>query len=464
MPIPPFRGFGPAEAIKQLTQWVNQPMLTHALKEAAQKLGVRESPSLSSLQELLRQAGRWIDVATEPWSENHAKLLTPGINATGEWFSGRWTSSRFSGDILAMLHLIHSHATEGMDVERRCSIALASATGAADALVMPNLGVAVNLMVRGLSNAQRIERVLLPRKHGIRIPSGPSLGGSMLPEMLEACGIPVREIGSNQECLPSDFERSVDGPKHLLVLATCGSRQNWLQNGIDHVHTKESLVCDIALDGSLHDLIDLGIQSPALSRRWDKGPDLMIVPGHDLLAGPECGIILGKRDVIELIRKFAESTGMLACRGAHLLLMEALRATATREGWNSTPIGAVLNNSLANLENRATRIALQCDIPHSEVRVETVIKSCKLGSGVWHDVDLDSAVLRIFPREGVSPSRIAERMSQHTPAIWVNVFSDHIECVLRTVDPAEDSAIVSALCSLASDTPPTESQPDTTSH
>lgn len=464
MPIPPFRSLGPAEAIKQLTQWVNQPMLTHALKEAAQKLGVREVPSLSSLQELLRQAGRWIDVAAEPWSRNQAKLLTPGINATGEWFSGRWTASRLSGDILTLLHLIHSQPTEGIDVERNCSIALASATGAADALVMPNLGVAVNSMVRGLFDARRIERLLLPRKHCIRIPSGPSPGGCMLPEMLEACGVPVREIGSNQECLPSDFERAVDGPKHLLVLATCGSRQQDWQTGIDHAHAKESLVCDIALDGSIHDLMDLGLPLPALGRRWDKGPDLMIVPGHDLLAGPECGIILGKRDMIEWIRKSAESTGMLACRGTHLLLMEALRTTATREGWNATPIGAVLNNSLANLENRAKRISLQCDILHSDIRVEAGIKPCKLGSGIWHDVAPESAVLKLFPKNGGTPSNIAERLSQYTPAIWMNVFSDHVECVLRTVDPAEDSAIVSALCSLASNTPPPESQLETTSH
>ncbi|MFN9434876.1 MAG: hypothetical protein ACK6DC_08055, partial [Planctomycetota bacterium] len=100
MPIPPFRSLGPSEAIKQLAQWVNQPMLTHALKEAAQKLGVREVPSLASLQELLRQAGRWIDVATDPWSENQAGFFTPGINATGEWFSGRWTGPRFAPDTL----------------------------------------------------------------------------------------------------------------------------------------------------------------------------------------------------------------------------------------------------------------------------------------------------------------------------------------------------------------------------
>lgn len=456
MPIPPFRGLGPSEAIKQLTQWVNQPMLTHAFKEAAQKLGIREVPSLSGLQELLRQAGRWIDAATEPWSESQTRPLVPGINGTGEWISGRWTASKLAPDTLALLHLIHTHTTEDIEVERRCSMALMGATGAADALVLPNVGAALDAAVRGLFVAHRIERVVLPRQYCIRVPSGPSPGGSMLPDMLEACGVPVREIGSNSECLASDFERAFDSPKQLLMIASCGPRDPALQGGIDRATADECLVCDLVFDGSLHDLLDLGIPSQALSRRWDHGPDLMIVPGHYLLGGPECGILLGKREVIQSIRKMAEGTGMLASRATHLLLSEAIRVSHSREGWNATPIGAVLTNSLANLENRAKRIAAQCDSSKIDVKIECCTKPCRIGSGVWHEVALESAVLRLIPKSGITPSQIAERLMQRTPSIWSNVFSDRVELVLRTIEPSEDSAVVSALCGLSSDGDTTE--------
>ncbi|MFN6129641.1 MAG: hypothetical protein ACK5AC_04525 [Planctomycetota bacterium] len=459
MPIPPFRSLGPSEAIKQLAQWVNQPMLTHALKEAAQKLGVREVPSLASLQELLRQAGRWIDVATDPWSENQAGFFTPGINATGEWFSGRWTGPRFAPDTLALLNVIHTNTTEDVEAERRCCLAILGATGAGDALVAPNLGVALDLAVRGLHLSSRVERVVLPRKHCIRIPSGPSLGGSMLPDMLEACGIPVREIGSNRECLPSDFDRALDTPKQLLLAATCGPRDPSLHSGIERAHGNECLVCELALDGSIHDLADLGLPVAALSRRWDHGPDLIIVPGHDLIAGPECGILLGKREIIQSIRKLAEGTGMLASRATHLFLAEAIRNTHTRETWNTTPVGATLSNSLANLQNRAKRIATQCDRPDAHVKVETGSRACKLGSGAWHEVSLESAILRVTARDGLAPSRIAERLAQHQPAIWGNVFSDHVELVLRTIDPAEDPVVVSALCGLSPDSDPSPANP-----
>jgi len=463
MPIPPFRGLGPSEAIKQLTQWVNQPMLTHALKEAAQKLGIREAPSLSSLQEVLRQAGRWIDVATEPWSSQQAKLLVPGINATGEWFSGRWTATKLSPETLALLSLIHTNTVEDTDAERRCCMALTGATGSSDALVTPNLGVAIHLAVQGLLASERIERVILPRTCSIRIPSGPSHGGSMLPEMLEACGAPVREIGSNRECLESDFERALDAPKQLLLTATCGPRDAAMQSGIARAAANQCLVCELAFDGSIHDLNDLGLPSVALSRRWDGGPDLIIVPGHYFLGGPECGILLGKKDLIQSIRKLAEATGMLACRATHLLLTDAIRNTESREGWNASSIGAVLSNSLANLENRAKRIAAQCQSPNTNIAIDCKTRACKIGSGVWHEITLPSAVLHVTPQQGITTSQIAERLANHTPAIWGNVFSDHVEIVLRSVDPSEDATLVSALCGLTSETNPNASNPPASS-
>ncbi|MCU0710254.1 MAG: hypothetical protein MUF23_18410 [Pirellula sp.] len=327
MQIPPFRGFGPTEAIKQLTQWVNQPVLTHALREAAQKLGIREVPSLSSLQELVRQAGRWVDAATEPWSNQHGKLLTPGINATGEWFSGRWTAPKWTPDSAALLHLIHTSTTEDCDAEGNCRALLTGTTGAADALVAPSLSIAIHLMIQGLKNSHRIDRVILPRKHCIRIPGGPLPGGRLLPDLVGACDVPVREIGTNTECLIGDFDRALESKSSLLLLATSSVDDESVGIGIARAHEIGCCVGEVAVAGSLHDLMDIGLASPALSRRWDRGPDLILVPGHYLLGGPECGILLGKRDIIQSIRAYAEQSGMLADRATHLVLADTIRST-----------------------------------------------------------------------------------------------------------------------------------------
>jgi L-seryl-tRNA(Ser) seleniumtransferase len=450
MQIPPFRGFGPAEAIKQLTQWVNQPVLTHALREAAQKLGIREVPSLSSLQELVRQAGRWVDAAAEPWSNQLGKVLTPGINATGEWFSGRWTTSKWTPDSLALLHLIHASTTEDYDAEGNCRNLLTSTTGAADALVAPSLSIALHVAIQGLLGGKRMDRVVLPRKHCIRIPGGPMPSGSMLPDLISACGVPIREIGTNTECLASDFDRALETKGTLLLLASGSVQDESVGVGIARSQEVGCITCEVAIAASLHDLVDVGFASHALSRRWDRGPDLILVPGQYLLGGPECGILLGKRDIIQSIRQYAELSGMLADRTTHLLLADTVRRTQTREAWNVTPTGSVITNSVANLENRAKRIAMQCETPESPVSLTCRTQRCRFGSGLWHDCMMDSAVLQITPKPGHTVNQLAERFAHHTPAIWGNILSDRIEWVLRTVDPSEDTVLVSAIESLAS--------------
>lgn len=462
MQIPPFRGFGPAEAIKQLTQWVNQPVLTHALREAAQKLGVREIPSLSSLQELVRQAARWVDTATEPWSKQHGKLLASGINATGEWFSGRWTAPKLTPDAMALAHLIHTSTTEDWDIEGHCRNLLVSTTGAADALVAPSLSLAIHLGVHGLTRGQQVERIVLPRKHCIRIPGGPLHGGSMLPDLIGASGLPVREIGTSSECLASDYDRALESKGSLLFIASSSLQDESVGVGIARALDIGCRVCEVAIAASLYDLMDIGLATQALSRRWDHGPDLILVPGQYLLGGPECGILLGKREVIQSIRQYAETSGMLADRATHLLLAESLRGAQTREAWNTTPTGAVLSNSLANLENRAKRITMQCESSNSPVTLSWRTQPCRFGSGLWHDCLIDSAVLQLTPKPGQSISQIADHLAQQTPPIWGNVLSDRIEWVLRTVEPSDDTLLVSALDSLTprgDTTSPSESTP-----
>ncbi len=102
MQIPPF-GFGPSEAMKQVSQWLGNPALNQAIKEAAQKLGIKEVPSAASVQEVLRQAGKWIERTAEPWFANSdsstRRALETGINATGELFHSRWTTQPLSPNV-----------------------------------------------------------------------------------------------------------------------------------------------------------------------------------------------------------------------------------------------------------------------------------------------------------------------------------------------------------------------------
>ncbi len=78
-------------------------------------------------------------------------------------------------------------------------------------------------------------------------------------------------------------------------------------------------------------------------------------------------------------------------------------------------------------------------------RVIAARKWCRIGAGVWSGQRLDSSVVQLFPKS-VTPSAMAEQLAAGELPIWTNVQSDHIELVMRSIEPDEDRLIVQQLC------------------
>ncbi len=444
MQFPPFKGFGPSDAMKQLSQWVNQPTITNAIKEAAQKIGITDTSPLANVQEMLRNAGRWVESVVEPWTKSGASELRPGINGTGEWFHSRWTSPRLPTRSASLTALLQSNFTDGHAIDSQLAKELMAATGASDAIVAPNVPIALLLVSKALHEADIASEVILPRSSCVRLPNSASLGGVHVRSVLDASGVRVEEIGSSADCRPEDYRGAVTHAKQLLVLASPQSVDDAREAGLARVREVGGLACEIALDGCIHDLPSIGSGVRALSRRWEDGPDLIVVPGQFLLSGPECGIVLGKRDVIATIRKSAEEWGMMCDHVTAAILCHALQNTHNHDQWLQTPTGAALTTSIENLENRARRISVQADVSEHIDRLEVHRQAFKLGTGMWQGIRLESAVLRIYP-QNKSPSAFADELVRRKLPVWCNVHTEYLEIVMRSIDPSEDAILVESL-------------------
>lgn len=458
-PIPPFRGpfkgFSPSEALKQFTQLVNQPALTNAIKEAAQKLGLNDLNPMANVQEILRQAGRWVESSVEPWSQMDRASLIPGINATGEWFNARWTAPQLSKEVSALPSLVYGSFTQDSAVELQLKKMLLATTGAADALVTPNIASAIFLAAKAYQQSGSVDEIVLPRIHCVRIPSSVSHGGVHVRSIIDAAGIPVTEIGSSTDCQIDDYRRAVGTARSLLIVSSPTAHEDCKEEGIRVAREKQSSVLEIALDASIHDLQPYGVPAHAMTRRWQDGPELMILPGQFLLGGPECGIVLGTADAVAKVRALSEQIGMQADRVTLALLCETLRRIESLDGWKQSPIGNTLCTSIENLENRARRIAIQLEVAPSIETIDISKAPCRLGSGNWQSVKLDSAILKLKPRNRTA-SQFADLLAALPTPIWCNVLSDHVECVLRSIDPSEDHAFIHAILAIDAEerTPP----------
>jgi len=449
----PFKDLLPIEAVKQLSQLVSQPTLINAIKEAAQKIGLKDQFQSGNIQQILQQAGRWMESVSEPWLRNAQTGLMPGINATGELFSSRWCTHRLCADAIAQMNHLQSRYAETIKLDQQLRNLLIGLTSAQSVVVVPSTTVALYVLALANGSAREPIRWVLPRVDCVRLPQAGAMQGGNVRAILDQANARTIEIGTNQDCMPSDFVEALHESGARLLMTSpnalpAESRFEHRSRGLSAAKQTGASVVEIMMDGAIHDLTGLGLTSRVIANSWDDGIDQMIVPGDALLGGPECGMILGKQNSMESVIKIADILGLHASSITKAALLRTLQSSESLEQWRQLPIGASLSTSLENLQNRAERLITQLASNPTYERVISGRKSCRIGAGVWSSQRLDSSTIQVFPKSA-SPSAMAEQLASGDLPIWTNVQSDHVELVLRSIEPDEDRLIVQQLCSSA---------------
>jgi L-seryl-tRNA(Ser) seleniumtransferase len=450
MRIPfPFKDLLPVETVKQLSQLVAQPALVSALKDAAQKLGIKEQLQPSNLQQILHQAGRWMESVAEPWLHDAQPGLMPGINATGELFSNRWCTHRMCPEVIAQVSHLQSRYSESTKLDSQLRSLLIGLTSAQSALVVPNISIAITLIALSRISPSQNPTWILPRVDCVRLPQAGSPQGGNIRTILDSARARTLEIGTTQDCTAIDFEDSLKESGSILLMTSpnalsADARMEHRNRGLAAAKQAEARIVEIVMDGTIHDLSEFGVASRVIADCWDKSTDFIIVPGDAFLGGPDCGVLLGTKEAMEGVHKLADSIGWHANSSIKAALLRTLQASEAAERWRELPIISSLSISLENLENRAQRLATQLASNTSIDRVSVQRKACRIGAGAWGNVKMDSSVLQLFPKS-ISPSALAEQFASCETPIWGNVQSDHVELVLRSMDPDEDRFVARQL-------------------
>src|SRR5712692_7689475 len=250
-------------------------------------------------------------------------------------------------------------------------------------------------------------------------------GGFRVPEILAQSGCRLVEVGTTNRTRLSDYASALDGLPRALLLRV--HRSNFALVGF----TQEATVAELA----------------TLARQ--RGVPLLhdLGSGDKLLGGPQAGILLGRRDLVEACRKHPLARALRADR----MLLAALEATlklyrAGRAG--ELPVNQALGARADQLSQRATRLAL--DLTERGIACAVVESEGRVGGG--------SIPLARLPGFGVAVeggADLLEELRRGDPAVVALLRDDRVVLDVRcAVDVGELAAAVARARARAGERPP----------
>lgn len=382
-----------------------------------------------------------------------AGSLVPVINATGVVLHtnlGRAPLADAALDAVAAVSRGYSNLEYDMETGTRgsrythCRALLCRLTAAQDALIVNNnaaaLVLALNTFSRGLD-------AVVSRGELVEI------GGAFrVPDILARSGARLREVGSTNRTHIDDY-RDAAGVGTGALLKVHPS--NFAMAGYTaEVTVRElaplaaaagvPLIHDIG-SGLLLDPAQLGLpaEEPTPRTSLADGASLVTMSGDKLLGGPQAGIILGRTDLLERMRRNP------LCRALRVdkLTLAALAATlqlyldpavALRE----VPVLRMLALPASAIQARA--VAMTEQFAGGVLRGRVITAASMVGGGAAATATLPTALL-LVGHSRISASALEQRLRAGRPAVVTRIVEDHVAIDLRTVRPEEDGAVLRAL-------------------
>jgi L-seryl-tRNA(Ser) seleniumtransferase len=329
------------------------------------------------------------------------------------------------------------------DHVRRLLCALA---GAEDALVVNNNAAAVLLVLNSLAEGKE---AIVSRGELIEI------GGEFrIPEVMAKSGARMREVGTTNRTRLADYERAI-GPETGLILKVHTS--NYRIVGFTEEAGLASLVemgrkhglpvMDDLGSGCFIDLDRYGLErEPTVRDSIATGVDVVAFSGDKLLGGPQAGIIMGKRAILERIRNNPLNRALRIDK----LTLAALEATMVKylrpaEALTGIRVLKALTEPLEAVRKRARRLValLRRGLPEG-LEVSLIDGVSMAGGGSLPTREIPTVLVGI--RSTVcSAAALEQRLRRGTTPIIARVADEMVLFDMRTLDPDELPAIRDSL-------------------
>ncbi len=321
-------------------------------------------------------------------------------------------------------------------------------TGAEAALAVNNNAAAV-LLCLGTHAAGR--EVVVSRGQLVEI------GGSFrIPDVMARSGAVLREVGTTNKTHLSDYRDAV-GPQTAMILKVhtsnfqvVGFTSSVALAELASLGREHGLpVMDDLGSGCLVDLSAYGLRGePTVRSAVEAGADLVTFSGDKLLGGPQSGLIVGRRDLVDAIRSNPLHRAVRLDKVTLAALEATLRLYLEGERVLSRiPTLRMISEPVDLVRRRARRLARRLSPEtKSALAVSVVTTASQVGGGALPLEEIPSAAVSLGGRRPAH--ELEEGLRKHSPPVIGRVHEGRLLLDMRTVADGEIETVAAAVESL----------------
>ena len=311
---------------------------------------------------------------------------------------------------------------------------LQTLTGAEAALVVNNNAAALLLVLNTFALGKNV-----PVSRGELI----EIGGSFrLPELMTRAGCTLVEVGTTNRTHLRDFEAVSNQAALLMKVHPSNFHIEGFTNEVPakqlaelaHQHNIPSCV-DLG-SGTLVDLTRWGLPAePTPQSVLDDNIDLVTFSGDKLLGGVQCGIIVGRADLIEQMNQNPLKRALRADKVTLAILSETLRLYEQPDQLQETlPLLQMLLTPLDTLEEKAAALIHAC--PHG-LQGEIMSSSVQIGSGAMPDQNVPSIAVGLI-HKNLSAKKLEEKLRNLPTPIIGRIADNKVMLDMRGANPFDE--------------------------